>query len=176
MALWKDSNTSSSGFASGTSPASSGTRDAALGVAPVPDSPRRAGHDRADAKDSLLASGLTLEGKISGTGSVRVAGRFKGDVQIDGSLTLDTGARIEGHVKAAAVIVGGELIGNIADAQQVDLREGGRIEGDIKAGSFTVAPGARMRGKVEFGWDSASSADAEADSETLNESVITGTV
>lgn len=173
MALWKDSNASGSGFASGNAPGSSGTRDAASSVSSLPDSQRRAGRGL-DGKESLLASGLTLEGKVTGTGNVRVAGRFKGDVHIDGTLTLDPGARIEGHVKAAAVIVGGELIGNIADAKQVDLREGGRIEGDIKAGSFTVASGARMRGKVEFGWDSAT--DAADDLGTLTEPVITGTL
>ena len=172
MALWKDSNSPGSGFASGSASAPPAPRDTAANVAPLPEAQRRTGAARADAKESLIAAGLTLEGKVNGTGHVRVAGRFKGDVHIDGTLTLDPGARLEGHVKAAAVIVGGELIGNIVDAQQVDLREGGRIEGDIKAGSFTVASGARMRGKVEFGWDR--SAGAAAD--TLAESVITGTV
>ena len=141
-------------------------------MAPLADAQRRSGKDRAELKESVLSAGLTLEGKINGTGHVRIAGRFKGDVHIDGTLTLDEGARIEGHVKAAAVVVGGELMGNIVEAQQVDLREGGRIEGDIKAGSFTVASGARMRGKVEFGWHTGAGADADS----LTESVITGTV
>ena len=172
MALWKDSSSSGSGFASGAAPAAPGSRESTPSVAPLPDSQRRTGRERADAKESVLSVGLTLEGKINGTGHVRIAGRFKGDVHIDGTLTLDNGARIEGHVKAASVIVAGELLGNIVDAEQVDLREGGRIEGDIKAGSFTVAPGARMRGKVEFGWDGSAGADAD----TLTDSVITGTV
>ena len=172
MALWKDSNSPGSGFAGGAAPAAPATRESAPSIAPVPDAPRRTGRDRAEAKESVLAAGLTLEGKVNGTGHVRIAGRFKGDVHIDGTLTLDSGARIEGHVKAATVIVAGELIGNIVEAEQVDLREGGRIEGDIKAGSFTVASGARMRGKVEFGWHTGAGADAD----TLTESVITGTV
>lgn len=170
MALWKDSNSPGSGFAGGAAPAAPAARESAPSVAPLPDAPRRSGRERGEAKESVLAAGLTLEGKVNGTGHVRIAGRFKGDVHIDGTLTLDSGARLEGHVKAATVIVAGELIGNIVEAEQVDLREGGRIEGDIKAGSFTVASGARMRGKVEFGWHTG------ADVDTLSESVITGTV
>ena len=175
MALWKDTNSSGSGFASGSAPASPGSsapRDATLNVAPLPETQRRTGKDRVEAKESVIAAGLTLEGKINGTGHLRIAGRFKGDVHIDGTFTLDAGARIDGHVKAAAVICAGELIGNIVDAQQVDLRETGRIEGDIKAGAFTVAAGARMRGKVEFGWDRSSSAETDK----LTEAVITGTL
>jgi cytoskeletal protein CcmA (bactofilin family) len=108
---------------------------------------------RADMKESVIASDLTIEGRIVGSGHVRVAGRFKGDVQVDGNVTLDTGAHLEGQVKASVVVVGGELLGNIENAKRVELLEGGVISGDVKAGSLTVAAGSRMRGQVEFGWD-----------------------
>ena len=108
---------------------------------------------RADMKESVIASDLTIEGKIVGSGHVRIAGRFKGDVQVDGNVTLDTGAHLEGQVKASVVVVGGELLGNIENAKRVELLEGGVISGDVKAGSLTVAAGSRMRGQVEFGWD-----------------------
>ncbi|HEV2270407.1 MAG TPA: polymer-forming cytoskeletal protein [Steroidobacteraceae bacterium] len=104
-------------------------------------------------KESVIASDLTIEGKIVGSGHVRIAGRFKGDVQVEGNVTLDTGAHLEGQVKASVVIVGGELIGNIDNARRVELLEGGVISGDVKAGSLTVAAGSRMRGQVEFGWE-----------------------
>jgi len=38
---------------------------------------------------------------------------------------LDAGARLEGHVKASVVSVGGELIGNIENAKRVELLETG---------------------------------------------------
>jgi cytoskeletal protein CcmA (bactofilin family) len=104
-------------------------------------------------KESVIASDLTIEGKIVGSGHVRIAGRFKGDVQVDGNVTLDTGAHLEGLVKASVVVVGGELLGNIENAKRVELLEGGVISGDVKAGSLTVAAGSRMRGQVEFGWE-----------------------
>jgi cytoskeletal protein CcmA (bactofilin family) len=99
------------------------------------------------------ASGLTIEGKINGNGHVRVAGRFKGDVQVEGNLHIDSGAKVEGQVKASEVIVSGELQGNIDGAKRVELQQGGTITGDVKAGSLTVAAGARMRGNVDFGFD-----------------------
>jgi cytoskeletal protein CcmA (bactofilin family) len=108
---------------------------------------------RLDMKESVIASDLTIEGKIVGSGHVRIAGRFKGDVAVDGNVTLDTGAHLEGQVKASVVVVGGELLGNIENAKRVELLEGGVISGDVKAGSLTVAAGSRMRGQVEFGWD-----------------------
>jgi cytoskeletal protein CcmA (bactofilin family) len=103
--------------------------------------------------ESVIAAELTIEGKISGSGDVRIAGRFKGDVQVDGNFRIDAGARLEGQVRAAVVVVGGELQGNIDAAKQVDVLSTGVIVGDVKAASITVAAGSRMRGHVEFGWD-----------------------
>lgn len=115
------------------------------------DMPRRA--TGIDGKESLIAAELTIEGKIEGSGHVRIAGRFKGDVHVQGNLTIEAGAKLTGSVRASSVIIGGELDGNIEGASRVELLESGVLNGDLKAGSLTVAAGSRMRGQVEFGWD-----------------------
>ena len=103
-------------------------------------------------KESLIASDLTIEGKIEGSGSVRIAGKFKGDVNVQGDLTIEAGAKLSGSVIANQVTIAGELEGNIEGASRVDLQTSGVITGDVKAGSMTVAAGARMRGQAVFGW------------------------
>ena len=119
--------------------------------APVVAVPRRAAEPQA--KESLIASDLTIEGKIEGTGHVRIAGRFKGDVNVQGDLTIEAGAKLTGGVRAKRVIIAGELEGNIEGATRVELLEGGVLVGDVKAGSLTVAAGSRMRGQADFGWE-----------------------
>jgi cytoskeletal protein CcmA (bactofilin family) len=104
-------------------------------------------------KESLIADDLTIEGKIEGGGSVRIAGSFKGDVNVHGDLTIEAGAKLTGGVRADKVTIAGDLEGNVQDASRVDLLATGAVIGDLKAGSVTVAAGARMRGKAEFGWD-----------------------
>ncbi len=95
---------------------------------PTPAAPRTS-RERPEMKESVIASDLTIEGKIVGSGHVRIAGRFKGDVQVDGNLTIDHGATLDGQVRAQTVIVGGELKGNIENAKRVELQEGGVITG-----------------------------------------------
>ena len=53
--------------------------------------------------ESVLAAGLTIEGKIEGTGNFRVVGRFKGTVKVNGELTIEPGAFIEGEISAESV-------------------------------------------------------------------------
>ncbi|MDE2407242.1 MAG: polymer-forming cytoskeletal protein [Xanthomonadaceae bacterium] len=104
------------------------------------------------ARESVIASDLAIEGKIEGSGHIRIAGKFKGDIKVQGNLSIDQGAKVSGGVSANKVMLAGELEGNIASAKQVELLPGGAINGDLKAGSLTVAAGSRIRGHVECGW------------------------
>jgi cytoskeletal protein CcmA (bactofilin family) len=113
--------------------------------------PRQATNDRGEGKESLIASDITIEGKIEGAGHVRIAGRFKGDVHVQGDLTIEVGAKVNGGVRARKVIVAGELEGNIESAQRVELLDSGVMIGDLKAETLLVAAGSRMKGQVEFG-------------------------
>jgi len=157
MALWKETSSNPSPAASGNPAAPASTTVTELHgrsperAAPEPAAePRRA--PRGSGVESVIAAELSIEGKIVGSGDVRIAGRFKGDVQVDGNFRIDPGARLEGQVRAGVVTVGGELQGNIDAAKQVDVLASGVIVGDVKAASITVAAGSRMRGHVEFGW------------------------
>jgi cytoskeletal protein CcmA (bactofilin family) len=107
---------------------------------------------QAKTSDSTLAAELMIEGKIEGNGNIRVVGRFKGNVNVNGELMIEPGASIQGEAKADTVVVGGEVRGQIVAKQRVDLQESGALIGDVKAESLTVAAGSKMRGNVEFGW------------------------
>src|SRR6266702_1895292 len=112
MALWKDT-TSQPGPAPAQNLPNTGAAPHAreqekTNVDPhSPDAARRPVKEvqRLDMKESVIASDLTIEGKIVGSGHVRIAGRFKGDVHVDGNVTLDTGAHLEGLVKAGSLTV-----------------------------------------------------------------------
>ena len=112
---------------------------------------------QADQKETLIAANLAIEGKIQGSGHVRVAGQFKGDVNVEGNLTIEQGAKVIGGVRASTVTIAGELEGNVDAASRVELLASGVLNGDLKAGSLTVAAGSRMRGQAEFGWEEGAS-------------------
>jgi cytoskeletal protein CcmA (bactofilin family) len=129
-------------------------------AAPVTTAPPPRANPGLARKESLIADDITIEGKIEGGGSVRVAGKFKGDVNVQGDLTIESGAKLTGGVRADKVTIAGELEGNVEQSSHVDLLQTGVVIGDLKAGSVTVASGARMRGQAEFGWDEADGAKA----------------
>ena len=145
MALWNDQSGREKNV---PEPAAKAPEKVAV-LSPVGDPPPRPAvtQNRADApaKESVISAGLIIEGKIEGSGHVRIAGEFKGDVNVRGNLTIEAGAHLTGGVKADTVIVGGQLDGNIDAASRVELlsdrRAQRRAEGGLphRGGGFTHA-------------------------------------
>jgi cytoskeletal protein CcmA (bactofilin family) len=162
MALWKDptKDPSMTGAEGATALApeppvrsvASPSPSAAPAAEPARRVERAATPASGSAKESLIAADVTIEGKIEGAGHVRIAGRFKGDVNVQGNVTIEQGAHVTGQIAAATVIVSGEVHGNIQASSRVELLETGVINGDVKAAVLTVAAGSRMRGTADFGW------------------------
>jgi cytoskeletal protein CcmA (bactofilin family) len=145
MAIWKEMNKLDGSLA---------PQEAARDTSPSTESaPAPMRHAPSDARGSVIGAGLIIEGKIEGEGDVHIAGSFKGDVRVNGDVTVEPGARISAEVSADTVTVGGQVDGNINASTQVKLLQSGQLIGDLKAKSLTVAAGSRMRGRVEFGWE-----------------------
>ena len=144
MAIWKETNKPDGAVTPFES-----VRDHPPTLEPAPTIARQPGETRA----SVIGTGLVIEGKIEGEGDVHIAGSFKGDVRVNGDVTVEPGARISAEISAVTVTVGGQVEGNINASTQVKLLQSGQLIGDLKAKSLTVAAGSRMRGRVEFGWD-----------------------
>jgi cytoskeletal protein CcmA (bactofilin family) len=62
--------------------------------------------------ESIFGAGVTIEGKIEGDADVRIAGKFKGEIQVKGDLNIEKGAHLTAKISAANVTIGGELDGN----------------------------------------------------------------
>ena len=176
MAIWKDptpaakANEPSRFDLASPAPAPAATPEP-MAPAPAAPAPIRAVDNGAAARESVIAADLTIEGKIEGSGHVRIAGKFKGDVKVQGNLTIEPGAKVSGGVAANKVTLAGELDGNIHSAQQVELQQSGVINGDLKAGTLTVAAGSRIRGHVECGWDKDGKSVAKPESLAKTEKV-----
>ena len=143
-------------FAADTPPAAVRETPAVADFSPTQAAPPRAAPapSQPEGKESLIAADLTIEGKIEGSGHVRIAGKFKGDVNVQGNLRIENGAKLNGGVKAKQVVVAGELEGNIDSAARVELLDSAVLVGDVKTGTLIVNAGSKIRGHVECGWDS----------------------
>ena len=93
---------------------------------------------------SSISSGITIVGKITGKGAVRISGRIKGELHASTVLISD-GAHVEGDIFAEEVTIGGQVKGTI-HAKRVKLNGLAIVEGDIFHRSLSIEENARFEG------------------------------
>jgi cytoskeletal protein CcmA (bactofilin family) len=93
---------------------------------------------------SFISAGITIIGKITGNGTVKISGRIEGEVHASAILVND-GAQVEGDIVAEEVTIGGQVKGTIR-ANRVKLNSNAVVEGDIFHQSLSIAENARFEG------------------------------
>lgn len=94
---------------------------------------------------SLISSGITIEGGVSGDGELQIDGVVRGDVRV-GRLTVGETGHIEGSVYAEATEVRGRIVGSVT-AKQVRLYGTSYIDGDITHEQLAMETGAFFQGR-----------------------------
>ena len=93
---------------------------------------------------SSISAGITIAGKITGKGTVRISGRVEGGIQVS-TVQINDGAQVEGDIVAEEVTIGGRVKGTIR-ANRVKLSSSAIVEGDIFHRSLSIEENARFEG------------------------------
>lgn len=94
---------------------------------------------------SLISSGITIEGGVTGDGELQIDGTIRGDVRV-GRLTVGETGHIEGSVYAEAAEIRGRVVGSVT-AKQVRLYGTSYIDGDITHEQLAMETGAFFQGR-----------------------------
>lgn len=96
---------------------------------------------------TLLGRGATFEGKLTFEGTVRIDGRFKGEVFSDDVLVIGEGAIVEAEIDIGEVIIQGTVVGNIKAKRSIEIHAPGRVKGDLHTPSLQVDKGVIFEGR-----------------------------
>jgi cytoskeletal protein CcmA (bactofilin family) len=102
--------------------------------------------------DSLIGSSTNIEGNVHFKGGLRIDGRVKGNVIADAEepsmLVISENARVEGEVRAAHLVVNGEIVGQVHSSELLELQPRARITGDVYYKALEMHGGALVAGKL----------------------------
>ena len=96
---------------------------------------------------TLLGRGAAFEGKLTFEGTVRIDGRFKGEVFSDDVLVIGEGAHVEAEIDIGEVIIQGTVVGNIKAKRSIEIHAPGRVKGDLHTPSLQVDKGVIFEGR-----------------------------
>ena len=93
---------------------------------------------------SSISADVTIVGKLTGEGTVKVFGRIEGELRAANVVIAD-GAQVEGDLVAEDVTIGGHVKGTI-HADRVKLSSTAVVQGDIFHRSLAIEENARFEG------------------------------
>lgn len=96
---------------------------------------------------TLLGRGATFEGKLTFEGTVRIDGRFKGEVFSEDTLVIGEGAIVEAQIDIGEVIIQGTVIGNIVAKRSIEIHAPGRVKGDLHTPQLQIDKGVVFEGR-----------------------------
>lgn len=96
---------------------------------------------------TLLGRGAQFEGKLTFDGTVRIDGRFKGEVFSDDTLVIGEGAVVEAEIEIGEVIIQGTVVGNIKAKRSIEIHAPGRVKGDLHTPTLQIDKGVIFEGR-----------------------------
>ena len=100
---------------------------------------------------AFIDQGSEFEGKLSFRDTVRIDGRFHGEITSENTLIVGESGEIDAEIRSKTVVVSGTVHGNVIAEAKVVLHKSARVEGDIQTPSIVVEEGAMITGKISMG-------------------------
>ena len=119
---------------------------------------RRSWTSSSPQKSSAGAGGLTafidqgseFEGKLSFRDTVRIDGRFCGEISSENTLMVGESGEIEADIHSKTVSISGRVSGNVIAQTKVVLHKTAHVTGNIETPSLVVEEGATVNGEIRM--------------------------
>ena len=103
---------------------------------------------KGDNMNSTIGAGSVFEGKFYISGSLRIDGKFEGEIKTDNELVVGENGKVKTDIFARSVVVAGTVIGNINAAEEVKLLETAKVLGDIITPTLSIQNGVVSKGNI----------------------------
>ena len=99
---------------------------------------------------AYMGEDAVFNGSLVFEGTVRIDGRFEGQVVTEDTLIVGEAGRIIADINAGTVICKGKIEGNITAAQRVELHSTSQVVGTVKTPALHVEVGGILNGQCDM--------------------------
>jgi cytoskeletal protein CcmA (bactofilin family) len=104
--------------------------------------------NRSESLNSVIGPGSIFEGKFYISGSLRIDGKFQGEIKTEDELIVGETGKVKTNIKARSVVIAGTMIGNIQATEEVRLEKNGKLLGDVETPILYLTPGVIAKGMM----------------------------
>lgn len=99
--------------------------------------------------DTLIGKDSAFTGNIESTGTIRIDGKFDGEIITKGDLVIGESGMVQGKIKAENITVAGKVQGEVEAAGKLELVPSGNMQGEAKMTLLVVEEGAVFQGNCQ---------------------------
>jgi cytoskeletal protein CcmA (bactofilin family) len=99
---------------------------------------------------AFIDQGSEFEGKLSFRDTVRIDGRFRGEIASENTLIVGETGEIEATIRSNTVAISGAVEGDVHAARKVVLHKTARVTGNITTPCLVVEEGAVINGTFKM--------------------------
>ncbi len=114
-------------------------------VAPLPTPTRPPGE-----LNALLGKGSQFEGKLLFEGSVRIDGKFSGEIISTDTLIIGEGAEVKANVQVGTLVCLGDFQGDAKAAKSIEFKAPAKVRGNITTASVVIERGVFFDGTCKM--------------------------
>lgn len=96
--------------------------------------------------NAFLGKGTDFNGKLAFEGTVRLDGKFSGEIFSPGILIIGESAIIKADIHVNTLILSGEMTGNIDAKSRVEIHAPGKVYGNIASPVLVIDEGVVFEG------------------------------
>jgi len=99
---------------------------------------------------ALLGKGTEFEGKLKFHGTIRIDGRFNGEIGGVGTLIVGEEAKVHSEIQISHIVINGEVRGNITADQKIEIHPPAKVYGNIQAPAVIIDEGVMFEGQTQM--------------------------
>lgn len=103
--------------------------------------------------NAFLGVGTEYCGKLQFVGTVRIDGRFEGEITSDGALVLGRTASVKGVIKVGMLTSCGRIEGDVSAAKRAKLEKNSVLVGSLSTPKLVMEQGAVLEGGITMSED-----------------------
>ncbi len=100
--------------------------------------------------NALLGKGSSFEGKLLFEGSVRIDGKFTGEIMSSDLLIIGEGAEVKGDITVGTLVVVGDYNGNAKAAKSIEIKAPAKVRGTLTTASIMIERGVFFDGTCKM--------------------------
>jgi cytoskeletal protein CcmA (bactofilin family) len=106
--------------------------------------------DTVEGFSTCIGADSVFKGTFSGPGHCIVHGKVEGQCDMQGTLIVGEGGEWVGDIKAAVVLIAGEVSGDIFATEKMEIVSTAKVKGRITSKVLAIAEGAVHEGQIQM--------------------------